>query len=181
MLNVLADNGFMVYAIGKINDIFAGSGITKTVRTANNAEGITRLLEAMEEEFEGLCFVNLVDFDMVYGHRNDVDGYAKALTYFDEQLPLILEKMRDEDILLITADHGCDPATPSTDHSREYTPVVMAGNALVAGTNLGTRDSFADIGATVLEYFNISSDVCVSQRIAGTSFWKKAIGKCKEM
>ena len=180
ILNVLADNGFTVYAIGKINDIFAGSGITKTVRTANNADGIARLLEAMEEEFEGLCFVNLVDFDMVYGHRNDVDGYAKSLAYFDEQLPLILEKMRDEDILLITADHGCDPATPSTDHSREYTPVVMTGDALADGTNLGTRDSFADIAATVLEYFNIHSDLVVSQSIAGTSFWKKVIEKCEE-
>ena len=171
MLNLLAEQGLTVYAIGKINDIFAGSGITKSVRTANNAEGIARLLEAMEEEFEGLCFVNLVDFDMIYGHRNDVDGYAKALTYFDEQLPLILEKMREEDVLLITADHGCDPATPSTDHSREYTPVVMTGKALTAGTNLGTRDSFADIGATILEYFNIP------QSIEGVSFWKKAAGK----
>ena len=168
VLNLLAENKFTVYAIGKIYDIFAGSGITKTVRTANNAEGIERLLEAMDEDFEGLCFVNLVDFDMVYGHRNDVNGYAKALTYFDEQLPAVLSKLREEDILLITADHGCDPSTPSTDHSREYTPVVMTGAALAAGTNLGTRDSFADIGATILEYFSIP------QGTTGTSFWREA-------
>ena len=171
ILNLLAEHQLTVYGIGKIYDIFAGSGITKTVRTANNAEGIERLLEAMEEEFEGLCFVNLVDFDMVYGHRNDVDGYAKALSYFDEQLPFILSKLKEEDILLITADHGCDPSTPSTDHSREYTPVVMTGTSLNAGTNLGTRGSFADIGATILEYFSIP------QSVAGTSFWKEAIEK----
>ena len=109
----------------------------------------------MERDFEGICFINLVDYDMLYGHRNDVDGYAKALTYFDERLPEILEKMRDEDILMITADHGCDPSTPSTDHSREYTPLILYGQPVKAGTNYGTRDTFADIAATILDYFSI--------------------------
>ena len=159
MLNILSEHGFDVLAIGKIYDIFAGSGITNTVRTANNVEGIERLLEHMEKDFCGLCFVNLVDFDMVYGHRNDIDGYAKALTYFDSKIPVILEKLREEDILLITADHGCDPSTPSTDHSREYTPMLMIGKRWLTGKNLGTRESFADIATTILDYFGLQGDV----------------------
>ena len=154
-LNALKDAGFDVIGVGKINDIFAGKGITEFVRTTGNEDGINKTLEYMERDFEGICFVNLVDYDMLYGHRNDVDGYAKALTYFDERLPEILEKMRDEDILMITADHGCDPSTPSTDHSREYTPLILYGQPVKAGTNYGTRDTFADIAATILDYFSI--------------------------
>ena len=148
-----------VIGVGKINDIFAGKGITEFVRTQDNADGIEKTLEYMEREFNGLCFVNLVDFDMLYGHRNDVAGYAKALTYFDRQLPRILSAMEPEDVLMITADHGCDPGTPSTDHSREYTPFVMYGKNLAQGKNLGTRDSFSDIGATVLDYFGLSGGI----------------------
>ncbi len=159
MLDQLKEAGYDVIGVGKINDIFAGKGITEFVRTSGNAEGIERTLEYMDRDFEGLCFVNLVDFDMLYGHRNDVDGYAKALTYFDARLPEILGKMRDGDILMITADHGCDPGTPSTDHSREYTPLLLYGKLVPAGRNFGTRPTFADIGATVLWYFGISSQI----------------------
>ena len=159
MLNALKDAGLTVAAVGKINDIFAGSGITEMVRTKGNEEGIARTLEYLDKEFGGLCFINLVDYDMLYGHRNDVDGYAKALTAFDTCLPQILEKLGDEDILMITADHGCDPSTPSTDHSREYTPFLAYGKPICPGKNLGTRDSFADIAATILAYFDIKADI----------------------
>ena len=166
MLNYISEQGLEVRAVGKINDIFAGSGITKTVRTANNGEGVDRTLEWMQEDFEGLCFTNLVDFDMVYGHRNDVEGYAKALTYFDERLPELVAGLREDDLLLITADHGCDPSTPSTDHSREHVAVVAIGPKVKAGTNLGTRNSFADTGATIMEYLGVKGEIC------GTSYLK---------
>ena len=155
MLDCLCREGYEVLSVGKIIDIFAGRGITDYVRTKDNADGIDRTLAYMDRDFEGLCFTNLVDYDMLYGHRNDVDGYAKALTYFDKRLPELLGKLREEDILMITADHGCDPSTSSTDHSREYTPLVLAGEKIPAGTNFGTRESFADIAATVLQYFGI--------------------------
>ena len=146
--------------MGNIVDIFAGRGITEAVRTAGNAEGIERTLEMMERPFEGLCFTNLVDYDMLYGHRNDVDGYAKALSYFDSMLPEIESRLKEDDILMITADHGCDPSTPSTDHSREYVPLVMAGERVRAGMNLGTRSSFSDIAATVTDYFGVKAKLC---------------------
>ena len=155
MLDLLSATGREVLSVGKIIDIFAGKGITDFVRTVDNEDGINKTLEYMERDFEGLCFTNLVDYDMLYGHRNDVDGYAKALTYFDERLPELLGHLREDDILMITADHGCDPSTPSTDHSREYTPLVMYGKNVPAGKNYGTRDSFADIAATILQYFGI--------------------------
>ena len=155
MLNQLQEAGKEVLSVGKIKDIFAGSGITDFVYTSGNEEGIERTLENMDREFEGLSFTNLVDYDMLYGHRNDVDGYANALTYFDQRLPELLGKLRDDDLLMITADHGCDPSTPSTDHSREYTPFIMYGKNAPTGKNFGTRKTFADIGATVLEYFGI--------------------------
>ena len=148
-----------VIGVGKIYDIFAGRGITKTYPNEGNQKNMERVLELMEKEFSGLCFVNLVDFDMLYGHRNDVSGYAKALTYFDQQLPKILSAMEPEDVLMITADHGCDPGTPSTDHSREYTPFIMYGKNLPHGKNMGTRGSFSDIGATVLDYFGLSWNI----------------------
>ena len=156
MLDQLEAAGKDVIAVGKIKDIFAGKGITEAVYTSGNAEGIERTLEYLDKDFEGLCFVNLVDYDMLYGHRRDVDGYAKALTYFDERLPEILGKMKEEDVLMITADHGCDPAyEATTDHTREYTPFLMYGSKIVP-KNLGTRKTFADIGATVLQYFGIT-------------------------
>lgn len=155
MLDQLQDAGKSVISVGKIQDIFAGKGITEGVYTKGNEEGIERTLEYLEQDFEGLCFVNLVDYDMLYGHRNDVDGYARALTYFDGRLPEIMSRLREEDILMITADHGCDPGyTVSTDHSREHTPFLMYGKQVTPG-NLGTRETFADIGATVLAYFGI--------------------------
>ena len=156
MLDQLEASGKDVIAVGKIKDIFAGKGITESVYTSGNAEGIERTLEYLDKDFEGLCFINLVDYDMLYGHRRDVDGYAKALAYFDEKLPEIMGKMRDDDILMITADHGCDPAyLATTDHTREYTPFIMYGKN-IAPRNLGTRKTFADIGATVLQYFGIT-------------------------
>ena len=155
MLDVLKDNQKDVIAVGKIRDIFVGKGITEYVYTKGNEEGIDRTLEYLDKDFEGLCFINLVDFDMLYGHRNDIDGYAKALAYFDKKLPEIMEKLKEDDILMITADHGCDPGyTVSTDHSREYTPFLMYGKKVKA-QNLGTRDTFADIAATVLDYFDL--------------------------
>lgn len=159
MLDVLKEAEYDVIGVGKINDIFAGKGITEFARTQDNADGIEKTMEYMERDFNGLCFVNLVDFDMLYGHRNDVPGYAKALTYFDQQLPKILSALEPEDVLMITADHGCDPGTPSTDHSREYTPFVMYGKNLPHGKNMGTRGSFSDIGATVLDYFGLSGNI----------------------
>ncbi|XOQ48799.1 MAG: phosphopentomutase [Eubacteriales bacterium] len=163
MLDQLLEEKYDVIAVGKINDIFAGKGISRFMRTKGNAEGIDRTIELTKEDFNGLCFVNLVDFDMLYGHRNDVEGYAKALTYFDQKLPEILNGLRDDDLLMITADHGCDPITPSTDHSREYTPWVIYGKNVKPGVNLGTRPTFADIAATILDYFN------VEQKVTGTS------------
>lgn len=158
MLDQLKDQQYDVIGVGKIKDIFAGKGITEYTYTKNNDEGIEKTLEYMDKEFVGLCFINLVDYDMLYGHRNDIDGYAKALAVFDEKLPQILGKMREDDILMITADHGCDPGNvKSTDHSREHTPFVMYGKK-VEPKNLGTRETFADIGATVLDYFEIKPE-----------------------
>ncbi|MCM1155603.1 MAG: phosphopentomutase [Roseburia sp.] len=155
MLDSLKAAGKDVISVGKIQDIFAGKGITEYTYTKGNEEGIEKTLDFLDKDFEGLCFVNLVDYDMLYGHRNDIDGYAKALAYFDEKLPQIIDKMKEEDILMITADHGCDPGyTVSTDHSREHTPFIMYGRKVMP-KNLGTRDTFADIGATVLDYFGI--------------------------
>ncbi len=164
ILNILADSGYDVIGVGKINDIFAGSGITEFVRTSGNEEGIEKMIAYADKDFNGLCFVNLVDFDSKYGHRNNVDGYAEALTYFDAQLPRMLEKLREDDLLIITADHGCDPSTPSTDHSREYVPLVVTGPGVVRGADLGTRECFADTGATVLDWFGIFGG------IEGTSY-----------
>lgn len=158
MLNYIADAGKDVLAVGKIYDIFAGSGITKYTYSTGNDDGIEKLLAYMDEDFNGLCFVNLVDFDMLYGHRNDIDGYAKALAAFDEKLPQIMVKLKEDDVLMITADHGCDPGyTVSTDHSREYTPFLMYGSR-IEPANYGTRDTFADISATVLRLLDVEGE-----------------------
>ena len=164
MLDQLCGHGYDVRSVGKIIDIFAEKGIKEYVRTTGNEDGINKTIEYMKQDFEGLCFTNLVDYDMLYGHRNDVEGYAKALTYFDERLPELIAAMRDEDILMITADHGCDPSTPSTDHSREYTPLVMYGKPIRAGVNYGTRGCFSDIAATILAYFDIKPE-CAGEAI----------------
>ena len=137
VLDELKENGFDVISIGKISDIFAGVGITEAHRTASNTEGMAKTLEMADKNFNGLCFTNLVDFDMLYGHRNDVDGYARAAAEFDAWLPEFIGKMNGTDLLIITADHGCDPSTPSTDHSREYVPLLIYGkneNPVTLGT-----------------------------------------------
>lgn len=168
MLDDLKQAGKDVLAVGKISDIFAGSGITEKYFTKDNNEGMEKTFELVDKDFEGLCFVNLVDFDMLYGHRNDVDGYAKAYTEFDKWLETFLPKLREDDILMITADHGCDPSTPSTDHSREYVPLLIYGNKIIP-KNLGIRKTYSDIGKTIEEYFGINSD------ISGESFLKQII------
>ena len=157
MLNSLEDAGYESIGVGKIYDIFAGSGITRKIKTKNNTDGIQKTLELLESDFSGLGFVNLVDFDMVYGHRNDAPGYARALMEFDSALPAIQKRMREGDLLMITADHGCDPSTPSTDHSREYTPLLAWSGGIRPGANIGTRRTFADIGATVLDFFGLEN------------------------
>ena len=141
--------------VGKISDIFAGRGIGRSVRTHGNAEGMAAAQALLGEGSHGLCFINLVDFDMLYGHRQDVDGYAAAFAAFDRWLPGFLSAMRPDDALFITADHGCDPGDDSTDHSREYTPLLIAGKGIRPGS-LGTRPTFADIGATVADCLGIA-------------------------
>ena len=155
MLDALTKAGVDVISVGKIYDIFAHRGIKESIPTTGNPEGIDRTIELLDRDFEGLCFVNLVDTDMIYGHRNDVDGYAKALAYFDEHMPTILGKLREGDLFMVSADHGCDPVTPSTDHSREYVPWVIAGPQVRPGANLGTSTTFADVSTTVLDYLGV--------------------------
>ncbi len=166
--SIMKEKGLDVISVGKIYDIFAGVGFTESYPTVNNADGMEKTLGIAERDFEGLCFVNLVDFDMTYGHRNDIAGYAKAMTEFDGYLGKLLPLLKEDDLLIITADHGCDPATPSTDHSREYTPMIAYGQKCKKGVNLGTRESFADIGSTVLEWFGLNAN-----GIYGKSFYKE--------
>ncbi len=159
VLDYISQSGKDVIGVGKINDIFAGKGITEYVYTASNKKGVDKTLEYLSKDFSGLCFVNLVDFDMVYGHRNDVDGYAKALTEFDKALPKILEKLMDEDVLIITADHGCDPGfKASTDHTREHIPCLIVGKG-IKNVDLGTKEGFCHIGKTVCDYLGVYADI----------------------
>ena len=157
MLDAIKEAGKDVIAVGKITDIFASRGITESIFTHGNSEGMQVTLSLAERDFEGLCFTNLVDFDMLYGHRNDADGYAKAVAQFDDWLGAFVLKMREGDVLMITADHGCDPGNAGTDHTREYTPLIVYGYGIQPGS-LGTRDSFADISATVCELLGVSFD-----------------------
>ena len=152
ILDGLLKNNKDTIAIGKIEDIFANRGITMSDHTRNNHDGIESLLRFIKEGTGDFIFANLVDFDMLYGHRNDMEGYAKALEYFDGRLPEIIKALKSGDMLIIAADHGCDPTTPSTDHSREYIPVIVTGPCIREGASLGTLGCFADIGATVFEY-----------------------------
>lgn len=168
MCDLVKKAGQSCISVGKIFDIFAGRGLTQSNPIKGNADGMRVTLEKQAEYFEGLCFTNLVDFDMLYGHRNDVAGYASAMTEFDGYLGEFLKGMRSDDILIITADHGCDPATPSTDHSREYTPMLVCGQKIKQGVDLGIRSSFADISATVLEYLGVDKEAT-----AGDSFLSK--------
>lgn len=155
MLDLIREKGLETIAVGKIYDIFNGVGLTDCNRTKSNANGMEIAYEMLSRDFEGLCFINLVDFDTDFGHRRDIDGYAEALTQFDRFLERFMAAMKPEDVLMITADHGCDPGyIKTTDHTREYVPFIMTGSK-IAPCNLGTRDTFADIGATVLDYFGI--------------------------
>ena len=156
MLDILKDNGKDVLSVGKIIDIFAGQGITEFIRTVSNADGMIKTAEFQKKDFDGLCFVNLVDFDMKYGHRNDVAGYTNALNEFDIALGDFMKNMREDDVLMLTADHGCDPSTPSTDHSRECVPLIICGNNVKSG-NLGTRKGFTCIAKTILSMFNLKN------------------------
>lgn len=166
ILNNIVEKGLDVCAVGKIEDIYGGYGITKAVHTKSNMDGVDKTIEYMKEPTKGLIFTNLVDFDMLYGHRNDVEGYANALREFDAKIPEIIDALRDDDVLIITADHGCDPTTSSTDHSREYIPMLVYGKSIKSGINLGTRESFSDIGKTIGEMLSVQNE------ISGESFAK---------
>lgn len=154
LLDAIVKNGKTVFAVGKIYDIFAGKGISDYVFTHSNEEGMAETLKAQNKDFEGLCFTNLVDYDMLYGHRQDIDGYAKAFAEFDKWLGTFIGGMRDDDVLIITADHGCDPGDNHTDHTREYTPLIVYGEN-IKPVNLGTLDTFSHIAATVADYLNV--------------------------
>jgi phosphopentomutase len=156
MCNYIEEAGLACIGIGKIYDIFAGSGITKSIKTKHNAEGMEVLRQLVKEKGDGLIFANLVDFDMKYGHRNDILGYVKALNEFDVQLGSLMSELQENDILLIAADHGCDPGTDGTDHTREYIPLLAYGKQIQESKNLGTRETFADIAATILEMLEVS-------------------------
>ena len=164
LLDVIKANGLDSIAVGKIYDIFAGKGTTEHVYNTSNANGLEHAMHYADQDFHGLCFINLVDFDMVYGHRRDIDGYALALNEFDQWLPKFMEKLGDEDLVMITADHGCDPAyTATTDHTREYIPLLVLGKK-VKPVNLGTRTGFDRIAATIAEVLGVQMDT------AGESF-----------
>ena len=164
LLDLIAKSGGEVIGIGKIEDIFSRRGITISNHTTNNPDSVEAIIAALSSGQGKLIFANLVDFDMLYGHRNNAMGYAHALEVFDSALPRILNAMNESDLLIITADHGCDPTTPSTDHSREYVPLLVYGAHIRRGVNLGTRQSFSDITATLADLFNIKGITC------GTSF-----------
>ena len=169
MCDLLAASGRTVYGVGKIEDIFSHRGITKSNHAAGNPACMEATFAAMREDFEGLLFVNLVDFDMVYGHRRDVQGYAGALEAFDAQIPQLQALMGEEDLLILTADHGCDPCHTGTDHTREHVPVLVWGKRARAGVNLGVRDTYADLSATVLDFFGLPNT------LRGVSFLDKVL------
>ena len=167
VLDTLKDNGFEVRGVGKIEDIFAHKGLTASDHAAGNPACIEAAIRYMREDFCGLCYVNLVDFDSTYGHRRDVQGYADALEYFDGKLPELMALLKDEDLLLITADHGCDPTFKGTDHTREHVPVIAWSRSINRPVDLGTRDTYADMAATIAEYFGLE------ERFNAVSFWKQ--------
>ncbi|MCB6982168.1 phosphopentomutase [Peptostreptococcus anaerobius] len=169
VMDELLEEGKDSIDVGKIYDIFAGKGITQTHKMKNNEDGMNITIDLMDKDFEGMCFTNLVDFDMKFGHRNDIDGYANATTEFDLQLGQMMDKMRDDDLLILTADHGCDPSTPSTDHSREHVPMLAYGKMIKEGIDLGTRTSFSDIAKTISEAFSTKGE------IEGNSFYKNIV------
>lgn len=156
-----------VVGVGKIKDIFAGRGITETHSTENNRDGMQKILRVAEEQFNGLIFANLIDFDQLYGHRNDVHGYARALEEFDCWLPELMNAMLPQDVLFITADHGCDPTTPGTDHTREQVPLLVYGKWIKPAVNLGVRSTFADLGQTIAEVLEVKTDVKTGRSFYG--------------
>ncbi len=164
VLDIIQESGLLVVGVGKIGDLFAHRGLTEEIKTAGNDDTMERLLQGSREIESGLIFGNLVDFDMLYGHRNDSEGFARALEEFDAFLPRLMDELGEGDVLFITADHGCDPTTPSTDHSREYVPVLGYGPGLRPGVDLGTRQTFADLGATIADLLGVRAPE------AGTSF-----------
>lgn len=168
-LDLAKAQGMSVTAIGKIEDIFEHQGITRSDHTTNNNDGIDKTILYTKEDFEGILFTNLVDTDMIFGHRNDVEGYATALEYFDSKLPEIMGVMKEDDLLFITADHGCDPTTPSTDHSREYVPLLVYGHKVKENVDLGVRNSFADLGQTISDYLGLGAN------FQGDSFLKEIL------
>lgn len=171
-LDLLAEAGIPTYGVGKIGEIFAWRGVAESPHITGNMDGVDRMLELMSAKDDGFVFVNLVDFDMQWGHRNDVAGYARGLEALDGRIPEIWEALDDGDLLIVTADHGCDPTTPSTDHSREYVPVLARIKGLPAGEPLGTRETFADVGKTVLDFYGVeAADLC------GTSFLARVRGQ----
>ena len=167
MLDIIKNSGNNVMAVGKIEDIFDKQGITEAIHTKNNMDGVEKTIDYIKSGKKGLIFTNLVDFDMQFGHRNDVAGYAKALVEFDNRIPEIMNLLTDNDLLIITADHGCDPTTPSTDHSREYIPLIIWGKSIKSGINIGTRAAFSDVSATILDFLNLPN------KLKGTSFKKE--------
>ena len=156
VLDALKSEGFLNIGVGKIYDIFAGKSVMLSYPNKGNTANMERVLDVADSDFEGLCYINLVDTDMIYGHRRDVPAYTQALCDFDVQLGQLMEKLRDDDILIITADHGCDPGYTGTDHTREDVPCLVYGAKLKKDVNLGTRDTFADMGATIADYFGIA-------------------------
>lgn len=167
VMNELQDTGKDVIAIGKINDIYNGEGVTEALRTTDNEDGMDKLVQVLGKDFNGLSFLNLVDFDALFGHRRDPKGYAEALEAFDRRLPEVLEGLKEDDLLIITADHGNDPTFPGTDHTREYVPLLAYSTRLKGGNDLGTGETFADIGATIADNF-----ACELPKF-GTSFLSK--------
>lgn len=165
-LDLVKKAGLDVISVGKISDVFAGQGVTKAVKTSGNTDGMVKTLEVQSSDFKGFAFINLVDFDMIYGHRRDIDGYAAAIAEFDGWLPKFIENMRENDVLMLTGDHGCDPGFGGTDHTREYTPLLVYGKH-IAPRNLGVRGTFADIGASVCEMLGIENT------LPGESFVKE--------
>ncbi|OIK13631.1 phosphopentomutase [Bacillus sp. MUM 13] len=159
VMNELKDAGLDVIAIGKISDIFDGEGVTESLRTVSNMDGMDKLVQTLDMDFTGMSFLNLVDFDALFGHRRDPIGYGKALEEFDARLPEVFEKLKEDDLLIITADHGNDPVAPGTDHTREYVPLLVYSKRFTNGKELAVRDTFADIGATVAANFDVKMPV----------------------
>jgi phosphopentomutase len=164
LLDYAQEAGVNVYGVGKIGEIFAGRGLTKVIKTKNNMDGVDKLITCLKKFPEGIIWANLIDFDMLWGHRNNPEGYAQGLVDFDTRLPEIIDQLTEKDILIITADHGCDPTTPSTDHSREYVPLLVYSQRLAKSVNLGIRKTFADVGKSIADLLAFKA------KIKGKSF-----------